>query len=93
MPGTLEWSGEGWQEEKIPDLRCALHYKAMEEQLSCPECTALSPARCSVPSPRTTSHCVGFQLTVTGGKATHEEKSVPFLVLSSEIEHGCKTLI
>lgn len=34
---------------------------------------------------------MGSQLTVTGGKATHEEKNVPFLVLSREIEHGYKT--
>lgn len=39
-----------------------------------------------------TSRCVGFQLAVAEGKAIYGEKSVPFLVLFSEIQHGCMTL-
>lgn len=36
---------------------------------------------------------MGFQLAIAEGKATYEEKNVPLLVLFSEIQHGCMTLM
>lgn len=55
----LGLTGEGWQEEKIPDLRCALHYKAVGSS---------SPARSAQPCalPGAVSHLLTLHLTVWG---------------------------
>lgn len=93
MPGTLGkgWGGLAGGEDPCLEVCSAL--QSCEGAAVLPWVHSIVP--CQVLCPISSHHISlwGSQLIVTGGKATHEEKNVPFLLLSSEIEHGCKTPI